>query len=160
VNLTGLCAGDTVLDPFCGTGGLLLEAGLMGMNVIGSDIDPRMVEGTHSNLKHFGVSNYKLFQTDIIELTNNLDKNLPVDAIVTEPPYGRASPTQGKTIEELTEQAFVVFSQILNSNAPMIISLPNSELPESVQENFILMNKFNIRIHRSLTKTIFQLQKK
>lgn len=40
-----------LLDPFCGTGVLLQEALLMGMDVEGSDIDPRMVEYTEANLK-------------------------------------------------------------------------------------------------------------
>jgi tRNA G10 N-methylase Trm11 len=40
----------TVLDPFCGTGVLLQEALLMGCNVYGTDIEPRMVEYSTINL--------------------------------------------------------------------------------------------------------------
>ena len=32
--------GDLVLDPFCGSGTLLIEAAILGRNAIGSDIDP------------------------------------------------------------------------------------------------------------------------
>lgn len=39
-----------LLDPFCGTGVILQEAMLMGYHVLGSDIDPRMVEYTKANL--------------------------------------------------------------------------------------------------------------
>jgi tRNA G10 N-methylase Trm11 len=39
-----------VLDPFCGTGVVLQEALLMGYHVIGTDLDPRMVEYTQKNL--------------------------------------------------------------------------------------------------------------
>lgn len=39
-----------VLDPFCGTGVVLQEATLMGFDVYGSDIDPRMVEYSDKNL--------------------------------------------------------------------------------------------------------------
>ncbi len=35
VNLTGVKENDLVLDPFCGTGGILIEAGIMGARVIG-----------------------------------------------------------------------------------------------------------------------------
>ena len=38
VNLSRVNAGDLVLDPFCGTGGILIEAGLIGCKVVGSDI--------------------------------------------------------------------------------------------------------------------------
>ena len=38
VNLSEVEKNETLLDPFCGTGGILLEAGLIGANVIGNDI--------------------------------------------------------------------------------------------------------------------------
>lgn len=41
----------TVLDPFCGTGVVLQEALLMGYDVIGTDLDQRMVEYSQINLK-------------------------------------------------------------------------------------------------------------
>ena len=43
--------GKTVLDPFCGTGVILLEATLMGYDVYGTDLDPRMIEYSSTNLK-------------------------------------------------------------------------------------------------------------
>lgn len=42
-----------VLDPFCGTGVLLQEALLMGYNVSGTDLEPRMVEYSQANLDWF-----------------------------------------------------------------------------------------------------------
>lgn len=42
--------GKTLLDPFCGTGVVLQEAMLMGYDVIGTDLDPRMVEYSKQNL--------------------------------------------------------------------------------------------------------------
>lgn len=40
----------TLLDPFCGTGVILQEAHLMGFNLIGSDIEKRMIDYTQANL--------------------------------------------------------------------------------------------------------------
>lgn len=40
----------TVLDPFCGTGVVLQEALLMGLQPYGTDIDPRMVSYAQTNL--------------------------------------------------------------------------------------------------------------
>ncbi|HET9721656.1 MAG TPA: hypothetical protein VFP32_01350 [Candidatus Saccharimonadales bacterium] len=40
-----------VLDPFCGTGVMLQEALLMGYSVLGTDIEPRMVEYSRRNMK-------------------------------------------------------------------------------------------------------------
>jgi tRNA G10 N-methylase Trm11 len=43
--------GQTVLDPFCGTGVVLQEALLMGYDVQGSDLEPRMIDYTAANLQ-------------------------------------------------------------------------------------------------------------
>lgn len=51
INLTNPGAGETVLDPFCGTGVLLQEALLMGLFAYGTDIEPRMIEYTAKNLE-------------------------------------------------------------------------------------------------------------
>ena len=40
----------TVLDPFCGTGVVLQEALLLGLNTYGSDVEQRMVEYSETNL--------------------------------------------------------------------------------------------------------------
>ncbi len=42
--------GGVVLDPFCGTGVVLQEATLMGFDVYGTDLEPRMIEYTEQNL--------------------------------------------------------------------------------------------------------------
>lgn len=43
--------GAIVYDPFCGTGVVLQEAALMGYEIKGSDINPKMVEFTDTNLQ-------------------------------------------------------------------------------------------------------------
>ncbi|KUJ99281.1 MAG: tRNA-(G10-N2) methyltransferase, partial [Thermococcales archaeon 44_46] len=57
-----------VLDPFMGTGGILIEAGLMGLKVYGVDLRRDMVEGARRNLEHYGVKNYVLKQGDATRL--------------------------------------------------------------------------------------------
>ncbi len=39
-----------ILDPFCGTGVVLQEAGLMGLSTYGTDLDERMVRYTRDNI--------------------------------------------------------------------------------------------------------------
>ena len=41
----------TVLDPFCGTGVVLQEAALMGFDVYGTDLEPRMINYSKGNLE-------------------------------------------------------------------------------------------------------------
>jgi tRNA (guanine10-N2)-dimethyltransferase len=54
-----------LLDPFCGTGVILQEALLMGYSVIGTDIDPRMVEYTKNNLQWL-VGRQPSIQADVV----------------------------------------------------------------------------------------------
>lgn len=45
----------TILDPFCGSGGILIEAGLLGHDIIGYDADRIMLRRARINLDHYGV---------------------------------------------------------------------------------------------------------
>ncbi len=46
--------GQTILDPFCGSGVILQEAALMGYHGYGSDLEPRMVDYAQKNLAWLG----------------------------------------------------------------------------------------------------------
>ena len=51
INLGGeINESKKVLDPFCGTGVVLQEALILGQPVVGSDLNPRMMEYTQKNL--------------------------------------------------------------------------------------------------------------
>jgi tRNA G10 N-methylase Trm11 len=41
---------QTILDPFCGTGVILQEAALMGYDVSGTDLEPRMIDYSQKNM--------------------------------------------------------------------------------------------------------------
>ena len=110
--LTGVTEGDLVLDPFCGTGGILIEAGIMGARVVGADIDERMVEGTIKNLNYCGVKDYEVFQADAREI------ELPykVNAIATDPPYGISASTGGEESKNLYAQSLVTMEKLLTDD--------------------------------------------
>ena len=55
---------ETLLDPFCGTGGILIEAGILGINIIGSDIDKKLVYGCKENLNFYNINNSARFLCD------------------------------------------------------------------------------------------------
>jgi len=160
VNLAGTRESAIVLDPFCGTGGLLLEAGLMGMTIIGSDIDPRMVNGTKTNLEHLGIKNYMLINSNVTELIEHLrTSSLNPEVIITEPPYGRASTTQGEPLAQLFLKLSQIFYEILPPSGRLVISIPDIKLARFKPEHFKLKNKFEVRVHRSLTKIILVLER-
>lgn len=58
---------QTILDPFCGTGVLLQEALLMGYDIVGSDLEERMIEYTKTNLAWLGdLYNLQLDSLDLV----------------------------------------------------------------------------------------------
>ena len=72
---------DRLLDPCCGTGTIVLEAAQMGMTVVGSDINPRMVGATQKNLAHYGL-NAETYLGDARHIQGDFD------VVVTDLPYG------------------------------------------------------------------------
>jgi len=82
----------SLVDPFCGTGGLLLEAALLGIPTLGADLDSRMVAGTEENLlwlrHNFDAENCVTLETaDAL----SLKLSVPAKGFVFDPPYGRNS---------------------------------------------------------------------
>jgi len=53
-NLAGVMPGEVVLDPFCGGGGILCEASLIGAKSIGIDLNWRLLMGSKKNLDSTG----------------------------------------------------------------------------------------------------------
>ncbi|HYH36031.1 MAG TPA: hypothetical protein VD706_00855, partial [Candidatus Saccharimonadales bacterium] len=51
--------GKNLVDPFCGTGVVLQEAALMGYDVYGTDLEPRMIEYSEQNMDWL-VETYRL----------------------------------------------------------------------------------------------------
>jgi len=97
INLIGLKKGETVCDPFCGTGTTLLEAESMGIHAIGLDFDEKMCEMTRENLKENGY-NSEVLNSEFKGLLKISEK---FDGIVTDLPYGRSSKTTEKPQEIL-----------------------------------------------------------
>lgn len=90
-NLGGLSTGGTMLDPFCGSGTILSEAIVAGVNCIGIDKNPIRIENTKRNLEWISstskgnLGSYYLKVGDAANLESLLGGKAPVDAVVTEP---------------------------------------------------------------------------
>lgn len=157
VNLTGVKKDDVVLDPFCGTGGILIEAGIMGMKVIGSDIDDKMVEGTIKNLEYCGINDHEVFRED----ARNLKLDFKVNAIATDPPYGISASTGGEESQYLYSQALTNMGQLLMEKGRLCLATPHyMDIQELVRcTKFEIIEQHHIRMHKSLTRVISLLKK-
>lgn len=148
VNLSRVKKNQTLLDPFCGTGGILIEAALVGANVIGSDVQDKMVNGCKENLNHFGISNYEVFCSEIGMVKNQVER---VDAIATDLPYGRASVLHG-TIEDICEKAFFTFRGILKDDCYAAVVLHDEKYIEIGKKYLLLKEMYKTKAHRSLDR--------
>jgi len=157
VNLSGAREGETLLDPFCGTGGILIEAGIIGAKIIGADIDPKMVKGTEKNLKYYGIKDYELIRADARKL--RLKK--PVKAIVTDPPYGISASTRGERQEKLYREFLKTAKHNLQKDGRICIATPHKlHLEDIIDKKFTIKEKHAIRMHKSLTRIIHLIHKK
>lgn len=87
VNLVPLSPeGKVLLDPFCGSGRVLIEAGEVGYGLAGADIIAKQVSETQENLQAMNFSG----QIEVLDATHLSDKFKNIDAIVTEPFLGKA----------------------------------------------------------------------
>jgi tRNA G10 N-methylase Trm11 len=118
LNLAGARRGDTVLDPFCGTGTLLMEAAMLGMKCIGVDIDGNQVQGARSNLKWLGKDmGEKLDYNIVIGDSRNLSSLIKtqIDAVAFEPPLGPIykNPPLRKEAMETIGELTITYREVL-----------------------------------------------
>jgi tRNA (guanine10-N2)-dimethyltransferase len=146
VNLTRVRKGETLLDPFCGTGGILLEASLVGAKVIGSDISAEMIAGCEENMRHFGAPFHRLEMLDIEEVPRAFGS---VDALATDPPYGRSSSTKKEPVRDLHHRALRSICQVLAPSSIAGVVLP---YPCPNSGGLELMENHLQRVHRSLDR--------
>ncbi|MDH5430584.1 MAG: DNA methyltransferase [Nitrosopumilus sp.] len=142
INLIGLKKGETVCDPFCGTGTTLLEAESMGIHGIGLDFDEKMCEIAKENLK---ANKYhsEIIKSEFQGLSKISEK---FDGIVTDLPYGIASKTSDKPQEILKK-----FISILPKRKRVAI-MYKKELDFNLK--LTGLKKYHIYRHKSLTRTI------
>ncbi len=149
VNLSSIKNNEILLDPFCGTGGILIEAGIIGAKIIGSDIEEKMIEGCKKNLDFYKIKNYKLFCSDIGDISHDIGK---VDAVVTDLPYGKSTTTKGEKMHILYQRAFKNISNLLKDNGKAVIGLSNNDFISLGEKYFSVIEKHDFRAHRSLTR--------
>jgi len=155
VNLARARPGGIFADPFSGVGGISLEAATIGCNVVALDADLRMTWGVRRNLRHFG--------RDPLGLVNGDARMMPlhsIDAIATDPPYGRGSSTMGLKTTHLVREFLLNARNALQTNCHLCISSPEQvEVERYAQDaGFEVREKHFARVHRSLTRQFVVLR--
>ena len=125
VNLAGgEIAGHTLLDPFCGSGTIPMEAALIGYpTIVGSDIDPQQVKDTEGNMrwladrgliKHEALAQMRYFVSAAAFVQTRVRP--PVHAIVTEGFLG--TPLKGNEPLAMLEREAAAITKIWNEALP------------------------------------------
>ncbi|MEM2930583.1 MAG: DNA methyltransferase [Thermoproteota archaeon] len=150
LNLARVREGNIVVDPFSGTGTVLVEAHELQTHPIGLDLDPLMAYSSRRN--------YRWFQTLVFQVLGDA-RHMPfrrADAVVTDPPYGRRASTHGFESLRLYEGFIRESSRILRDKG-FIVFLAPSRLPvERILESndFELKETFLIEVHSGLTRKL------
>ncbi|HEX9679355.1 MAG TPA: hypothetical protein VGA08_01930 [Candidatus Saccharimonadales bacterium] len=116
-----------ILDPFCGTGVVLQEALLVGLSVYGTDIEPRMIEATKTNLNWLDgqypslISRLPAPKLNVAD-ARNYSWQPPIDAVVSEtylgPPLSRL-PNPSK-LSQLVGESGQLLDRFLTNIKPQI----------------------------------------
>jgi tRNA (guanine10-N2)-dimethyltransferase len=158
VNLSGIKENGLFLDPFCGTGGLLIEAGMIGARVVGIDVQEQMVRGSKENLRFYGLSG-DLIIGDASK--TSLEDN-SIDAIATDMPYGRSSLIAqsgfAPSLERLYPDALDEIQRLLKPGGKAVI-VSKSPYSRSYKHNFCVIGEHTSQVHKSLNRYITVLQK-
>lgn len=143
VNLTGAKKDSTILDPFCGTGGILIEAGLVGMKCEGCDLSDIMIAKAAQNLSYFGINKCSLEKRDALTIS-------ACDYVVSDLPYGRNT----RITKFLYRDFLLVLGNTLEKKA--VLGFPSSVDIENLIKGTGLKieQSFTYYIHKSLSKRI------
>jgi tRNA (guanine10-N2)-dimethyltransferase len=143
INLAMVKEGDTILDPFCGTGSIMLEANSMGMDAIGCDLSSKMCRGALTNLR--SSKNGFIINCDALSLP--LKMNF-IDAVVTDLPYGRAASTLKRGAKELLSE-FLDLINDMKGRRCCVMCRKGDE-----QEFPNIMEQYDIYEHKNLTRKL------
>ncbi|MGQ9759306.1 MAG: THUMP domain-containing protein [Candidatus Methanomethylicaceae archaeon] len=155
INLSRVRGGDIFLDPFCGTGGFLIEAALMGLRTFGVELDERMILGAARNLRYYGLD---------VDLILGDARRCPlrkVDGIATDPPYGRGTSTKGESVRDILIEFMEEAYRTLKDGGWMCIAAPHETRIQKIatETGFRVHESHNMRVHKSLTRCIVVVKK-
>lgn len=143
VNLAEVKKGGTIWDPFCGSGTILLEALMLGYNVLGSDISEEAISDSETNILWLGKKEdikdlkYSTFVQDITNMDRRTHRKLrltEIDAIICEPYMGPPQkylikPGRAETllnaVVELYKPLFQLLENINQHNLKVVVILPS-----------------------------------
>ena len=113
---------DKILDPFCGSGTILMEASKFTTNMQGGDINPEVINIARENLSSAGIP----ISIDIWDATSLPLKDNSVDKIITNLPWDKQ--TKVKSPNSFYKKVSQEMERILSPKGNIIILTDKPEL--------------------------------
>jgi len=151
VNIAGAGPDTRVVDPMCGTGGLLLEAGLVGSDLLGVDAQWKMTRGSRENLTALLEADFEILHGDATALPVIDDC---ADAVVFDAPYGRQSKIARHELADLVGGALAEARRIANR---AVVVADRSWEAEAREAGWTVDRRFERRVHGTLVRHIHVL---
>jgi tRNA (guanine10-N2)-dimethyltransferase len=155
-NVAGATEGTRIVDPMCGTGGLLVEAGLVGSTVVGIDAQWKMTRGTRENLAAYLADENVGFDVLRGDATALPLRDDCADGVVVDVPYGRQSKVATHSLADLVEGALAETVRIA-SRAVVVADRSWDEAARDV--GWQVDRRFERRVHGSLTRHVHVLSR-
>ncbi len=152
-NVAGGYHGASLLDPTCGTGGVLVEAVLTGGEPVGGDVDREMVEGARRNLEEYTDVDSMLYVGDAADLP--LEDGC-VDCAVTDLPYGRASKVGSTSLDRLRSDTLAELHRVVRGR---VVAVSDEDITAVCEDaGYTVDSHHRLRVHRSLSRHVHVLE--
>lgn len=136
VRLSEIAPGQSLLDPFCGSGTILAEAALMGAAAQGGDLDAAAVEYARANLREAGLNvPAQRWDARTLPLADS-----SIDRIASNLPWGRQVQVESE-LESLYHDALAEMYRVLIprgrvvilTGMPQFVKLPGLEQVQQIE---------------------------
>jgi tRNA (guanine10-N2)-dimethyltransferase len=141
--LVNISCAQSVHDPFCGSGGILIESGLAHKKTSGADIEPSMMAMAKRNCAAYGLHP----NLRIADATQWVPR---VGAVICDLPYGKS--TKPVELNNLIEAFLTRAGQ---STKRAVIGLPQ---PAAFPKTWKVKAHLTSYVHKSMTKHFYVLE--
>lgn len=150
LNISCVREGEVLLDPFCGTGGMIMEADLLGVSPVGSDIDPLMARGSRLN-----ATRGEILMADARSLPF---PSSSFDAVVTDLPYGQSVAIRAESLLSLYREALEEIARVLKPERRAVV-VTHRDIRSLAAGYLGIIGCHSQRVHKSLTRHIMVLRR-